>query len=331
MITQKLKQDIVAILENKFEEDVSVRKVAVEKSDQLMKKFDTPEGTYWFYQKRNLRSNDKDKIYYLLDNRGNSIKTWKNSDLDSIKNDLKKLLRLSEGVLDEDLRSMAIGAAGLGLGAIGAYQMMDKEPPKEPTPQVSQVQQGDIKKPELKAPVAKKNVLSGAIDSLSEMEKYFVKKAIQNGIEGVELVAFLAQVAHETGNFSSMVEQGPKKYFRRYELKWNPQTAKILGNVKPGDGERFKGRSFVQLTGRDNYRRAGQALGLPLEQKPHLLENPSVGFKASLWYWNTRVKSKTDNFEDIEQVTKLINGGLNGLEDRKQKFEKYLSLLEPSK
>lgn len=264
MITQKLKQDIVAILENKFEEEV----------------------------------------------------------------------------LDEDLRSTAIVAAGLGLGAVGAYQTLDKEPPKEPTPQVRQVQQGDIKKPAIKAPaakpaikapVAKKNVLSGAIDSLSEMEKYFVKKAIQSGIEGVELVAFLAQVAHETGNFSSMVEQGPKKYFRRYELKWNPRTAKILGNVKPGDGERFKGRSFVQLTGRDNYRRAGKALGLPLEQKPHLLENPSVGFKASLWYWNTRVKSKTNNFEDIEQVTKLINGGLNGLEDRKRKFEKYLSLLEPSK
>lgn len=248
------------------------------------------------------------------------------------------IVAILENKIEEDFRSMAIGAAGLGLGAIGAYQMVDKEPPKEPTPQVRQVQQGDIKKPELKAPepelkapVAKKNVLSGAIDSLSEMEKYFVEKAIQNGIEGVELVAFLAQVAHETGNFSSMVEQGPKKYFRRYELKWNPQTAKILGNVKPGDGERFKGRSFVQLTGRDNYRRAGRALGLPLEQKPHLLENPSVGFKASLWYWNTRVKSKTNNFEDIERVTKLINGGLNGLEDRKRKFEKYLSLLEPSK
>lgn len=331
MITEKLKQDIVAILENKVEEDIRVRKVPTEKSDQLMKKFQTDRGTFWLYQKRSLRSNDRDRIYYIVDNRGNSVKEWKNKDLDVIKADLKKLLNLSEETLEEDLRSLAIGAAGIGLGAMGAYHMMDKEAPREPAPQVRNIQQGEIKKPEIKPPAAKKNNLSSAIESLSEMEKYFVKKAVQNGIEGVELVAFLAQVAHETGNFSSMVEQGPKKYFRRYEMKWNPQTARVLGNVKPGDGERYKGRSFVQLTGRDNYKRAGKALGLPLEQKPHLLENPSVGFKASLWYWNTRVKSKTDNFEDIEQVTKLINGGLNGLEDRKQKFEKYLSLLEPSK
>ena len=250
---------------------------------------------------------------------------------EKLKQDIQSILEQEQ--VDESLRSAALGVAGLGLGAIGAYSMMDREPPKEPVPQIRQT---DTKQPQIKAPVAQPkqksgNHLENAIKNLSEMEKYFVKKAIKHGIEGVELVAFLAQVAHETGNFSSMVENGPKKYFRRYEMKHNPATAKILGNVKPGDGERFKGRSFVQLTGRDNYMRAGRALGLPLVEKPQLLENPSIGFKASLWYWETRVKNKIDNFEDVETVTKLINGGTNGLEDRKQKFEKYMSILSAAK
>ena len=250
---------------------------------------------------------------------------------EKLKQDIQSILEQEQ--VDESLRSAALGAVGLGLGAIGAYSAMDREPPKEPAPQIKQT---DTKQPQIKAPIVQPkqksdNHLENAIKNLSEMEKYFVKKAIQHGIEGVELVAFLAQVAHETGNFSSMVENGPKKYFRRYEMKHNPATAKILGNVKPGDGERFKGRSFVQLTGRDNYMRAGRALGLPLVEKPQLLENPSIGFKASLWYWETRVKNKIDNFEDVETVTKLINGGTNGLEDRKQKFEKYMSILSAAK
>ncbi len=250
---------------------------------------------------------------------------------EKLKQDIQSILEQEQ--VDESLRSAALGVAGLGLGAIGAYSMMDREPPKEPVPQIRQT---DTKQPQIKAPVAQPkqksdNHLENAINNLSEMEKYFVKKAIQHGIEGVELVAFLAQVAHETGNFESMVENGQKKYFRRYEMKHNPATAKILGNVKPGDGERFKGRSFVQLTGRDNYMRAGKALGLPLVEKPQLLENPSIGFKASLWYWETRVKNKIDNFEDVETVTKLINGGTTGLEDRKQKFEKYMSILSAAK
>ncbi len=250
---------------------------------------------------------------------------------EKLKQDIQAILE--QELVDESLRSAALGVAGLGLGAIGAYSMMDREPPKEPVPQIRQT---DTKQPQIKAPVAQPkqksdNHLENAINNLSEMEKYFVKKAIQHGIEGVELVAFLAQVAHETGNFESMVENGQKKYFRRYEMKHNPATAKILGNVKPGDGERFKGRSFVQLTGRDNYMRAGKALGLPLVEKPQLLENPSIGFKASLWYWETRVKNKIDNFEDVETVTKLINGGTTGLEDRKQKFEKYMSILSAAK
>lgn len=248
---------------------------------------------------------------------------------DKLYNDILSVM--SEERVDEDLRSMAIGAAGLGLGAIGAYNMMDKEPPTlEPT--TKQVQQGDIKKPELVAPKAKAKapVLQG-LEALSEAEKYIVKKAMQNGLTGMELIAFLSQAAHETGNFKSWVEEGPQKYFNRYERKYNPKTAKILGNVKPGDGVRFKGRGPLQLTGRYNYKAAGEAIGMPLEQKPHLLEDPSVGFKASLWYWKTRVQNKTDNFEDVETVTKLINGGLNGLEDRRNKFERYKSILAAAK
>jgi predicted chitinase/molybdopterin-binding protein len=152
-------------------------------------------------------------------------------------------------------------------------------------------------------------------------EAILTKAARAAGIKDpTELAAFLAQCAHESHDFKSMVEYGGSLDFRKYDPKFAPKKAKALGNKKVGDGARYKGRGYIQLTGRYNYKRAGEALGLPLEAKPELAEKPEVAAKIAVWFWKSRVQPNVDNFNDVRAVTKPINPGLNGLEDRKEAF-----------
>ena len=172
----------------------------------------------------------------------------------------------------------------------------------------------------------------------SPHEKFLTKVAIAAGIKGEELAQFLAQTAHESHNFKSMVEYGGSLDFKKYEPRFvkdkkgkisqvNPK-AKTLGNVKKGDGARYKGRGYIQLTGRYNYKKAGEALGLPLEAKPELVEKPEVAAKVAIWFWQNRVQPKVDDFYDTRASTKPINPGLKGLEDRKEKFVDYKTAMK---
>lgn len=90
--------------------------------------------------------------------------------------------------------------------------------------------------------------------------------------------------------------------------------------------EEDKGRGFLQITGRWNYSAASEALGLPLVQNPTLANNPDVAAKVSIWYWNTFVKPKVTDFTDVEAVTKRINSGLRGLEDRQENFQELMKV-----
>jgi len=159
------------------------------------------------------------------------------------------------------------------------------------------------------------------------------------GIAGNELTQLLAQTAHETMNFTHMVERGSPDYFKRkYE---NPRTAKKLGNKFAGDGERYKGRGFIQLTGRDNYMRAGKAMGMMFvnpyqpndpkfqaaeleaaRNRKQLETDPWLSSKVTIWYWKNRVASRVDDFTDTRAVTKKINPGLKHLDRRHQQFQK---------
>jgi len=147
------------------------------------------------------------------------------------------------------------------------------------------------------------------------------------GIKDAELAAFLSQMAHETMNFRRMEEVGGADTFRKYDPKYAPRKAKILGNTKAGDGERYKGRGFIQLTGRYNYKRAGEALGIPLEKNPELAADPEIAAQVAIWFWKLRVQPRVDNFKDVKAVTKPINPSLNGLADRKDKFQIYKTAL----
>ena len=146
--------------------------------------------------------------------------------------------------------------------------------------------------------------------------------ATASGIRGTELAQFLAQCAHESANFASMEERGSPAYFaKKYEQ--HKKTARILGNKVKGDGERYKGRGYIQLTGRDNYTRAGAALGLPLAQQPDLAARPDVAAKVAVWYWQNRVAPKIKDFSNTGDVTKKINPASKGLQSRQDQFKSY--------
>jgi len=149
------------------------------------------------------------------------------------------------------------------------------------------------------------------------------------GIKGIELAQFMAQTNHESWDFSRLKEKGMGKgYFaKKYDPKYSPKTAKILGNKHVGDGEKYHGRGFIQLTGRDNYRMASQALGIDLLNNPELAERPDVAAKIAIWYWQTRVKPYINNFNDTKAVTQKINPALRGLQDRHAKFIDYKNIL----
>ena len=149
------------------------------------------------------------------------------------------------------------------------------------------------------------------------------------GIKGIELAQFMAQTNHESWDFSRLKEKGMGQgYFaKKYDPKYSPKTAKILGNKHVGDGEKYHGRGFIQLTGRDNYRMASQALGIDLLNDPDLAERPDVAAKIAIWYWKTRVKPYINNFNDTKAVTQKINPALRGLQDRHAKFIDYKNIL----
>jgi predicted chitinase len=226
-----------------------------------------------------------------------------------------------ESIEQEGWKDWVAGAA-IGAASLGAAGDADASVKKDLNkPAIQQV----VKKKEIKPvapPKATEKELSKSVTGNSH-EVYLRKAAEKAGIRGQELVAFLSQCAHETLDFKHMKEIGGSLDFKKYDPRHAPRKAKILGNKHAGDGAKYKGRGYIQLTGRDNYKKAGQALGLPLEQKPELVEKPEIAAKVAVWYWKTRVANNVDSFKDTQDVTKNINPGLKHLDQRKEKQQAF--------
>jgi predicted chitinase len=220
---------------------------------------------------------------------------------------------------------LAAMAAGGGGAAYDAYKASQAE--KEPT---SIVAKADDKKSNFEKGVDRiaKDAVPKHLVTGSPHERFLTKAAVAAGIKGEELAQFLAQTAHESHNFKSMVEYGGSLDFRKYDPKYAPKKAKALGNKKVGDGAKYKGRGYIQLTGRYNYKRAGEALGLPLEAKPEMVETPEVAAQVAVWFWKNRVQPRVDDFGNTPAATKPINSGLKGLQDRKDKFQDFKTAMK---
>lgn len=135
--------------------------------------------------------------------------------------------------------------------------------------------------------------------------------------------AFLAQIGHESGSLVYVKELGGPSYFAKYDGR------KDLGNMQPGDGAKFCGRGLIQVTGRTNYRSVSQALfgDERLLFSPELLEKPEWAAKSAVWFWTTRNLNALADADRFTDLTKKINGGTNGLEDRKARYRLALSVL----
>lgn len=133
---------------------------------------------------------------------------------------------------------------------------------------------------------------------------------------------WLAQVAHESGGFRYMNEiWGPTEAQKGYEGR------KDLGNVMKGDGRLFAGRGILQLTGRANYETYANKLGLDLVDHPEIAAMPSISVMIAARYWKDRWLNTMADADDIEGITRRVNGGLNGLADRKEWLAKAKALL----
>ena len=151
------------------------------------------------------------------------------------------------------------------------------------------------------------------------MEEYEINTRLR-------VAAFLAQLAHESGEFRYMEEiWGPTEAQRRYEPP--SSLAAKLGNTERGDGKRFKGRGPIQITGRFNYARYGSLLGVDLIANPELAATPQIAFSIAGLYWKRNGLNELADNDDIVTITKRIKGGTNGLTDRRAYYKRAKDVL----
>ena len=124
--------------------------------------------------------------------------------------------------------------------------------------------------------------------------------------------SFLSQVGHESGQL---------RYVRELASGAAYEGRKDLGNTQPGDGERYRGRGLIQITGRANYTAAMMALDVDIVEHPELLETPILACRSAAWFWKSHGLNELADAGDQVKVTKRINGGTNGLAERLALFE----------
>ncbi|AWY43867.1 glycoside hydrolase family 19 protein [Pseudomonas putida] len=143
----------------------------------------------------------------------------------------------------------------------------------------------------------------------------------------LRMAAFIAQVGHESGQFNYVRELGGDQYLSRYDTG---QLAARLGNTPEadGDGQKCRGRGLIQITGHDNYQACSKALfgDDRLLRSPGLLEDAEWACKSAAWFWHSRNLNALDARE-FNQITRRINGGLNGLAERLAFYKSALRVL----
>jgi len=162
------------------------------------------------------------------------------------------------------------------------------------------------------------------------------------------LAYFLAQCAHESAEFTALKEnlnysaEGLLKTFKKYFTTASAQVysrkpeqianlvyANRMGNSdeKSGDGYKYRGRGLIQLTGKQSYEKFAEHCKCTAQEAAKHLETKSGAVQSAAWFWKTNDLNKYADLDDITTMTKRINGGVNGLDDRKLHYEKYKAIL----
>lgn len=195
------------------------------------------------------------------------------------------------------LGTMAAGAAGLaGLAPDDSQAKSTDKPHAKP----QAIPKSDVStQDKAKGTIGPQNYTPSFLYGL------LLSTARENGITNpVELSQLMAQVDHETGHFKKFGEEKPRdqviKHYRH-----------VMGNRGAGDAEKYTGRGYIQLTGRDNYELASKnVLGdrRTLIHEPSMASNPVVAADIAIWYWKNYVQNQVKNFSDTAAVTRAING-----------------------
>lgn len=189
---------------------------------------------------------------------------------------------------------------------------------------------------------------------MMDRESQLAILAYQAGIRHpLELANFMAQVGHESNGLSALEEgfrysrgiehipvrsawrEGREALEAAHKLAMQDKPEALaelmyggrLGNDMPGDGWKYRGRGYIQLTGRTNYVTAGEELGIDLADHPDLAAQPETASRIAIWYWQTRVPVSA--LQDCKAATLAINGGFNGLDDRQARFASWVARLTP--
>ncbi|CAB4173775.1 COG3179 Predicted chitinase [uncultured Caudovirales phage] len=163
------------------------------------------------------------------------------------------------------------------------------------------------------------------------------------------VAAFLAQCAHESGGFKALKEnlnyrweslrkvfpkyfpddETAKEYAHNQEAIANCVYANRMGNgdEDSGDGFRYCGRGLIQLTGKNNYQKFAESLNMEVEEVPEFLSTFEGAVQSACWFWEANDLNTLADKQDIKAMTKRINGGYIGLEDRIKHYEEALEIL----
>ena len=160
------------------------------------------------------------------------------------------------------------------------------------------------------------------------------------------VAAFIAQIGHESGHLVRLVENlnysadalrriWPSRFnaelastaARKPEQIANIAYGKRMGNTEQGDGWKYRGRGLIQITGKNNYRACGEALGLDLIAQPELLEKPQHACMSAAWFWATNGLNTLVDAGKFDAITQRINGGQNRAADRQALYAKALKVL----
>ena len=130
--------------------------------------------------------------------------------------------------------------------------------------------------------------------------------------------AFIATIIWESGSF---------KYTREIASGKAYEGRKDLGNIYKGDGERFRGRGLIMVTGRTNYEQVSKALNIDFVANPEILERPEWAVRSACWWWNSRDLNAIADAGDFRKVTRIVNGGYTHLKEREFYYKKALEIL----
>ena len=202
-----------------------------------------------------------------------------------------------------------------------------------------------------------KEMLSSMISN-SESDEWFDALSMLPDFDidtPARVAGFIAQCAHESGDFKRLEEnlnyseKALNSVFSRYfgagkrdaaEYARNPEkianyvymdeyrsSRGALGNTEPGDGWRFRGRGLKQLTGRNNYNAFASDIGMSAEEAAEYLETKKGAVHSACWFWQKNNLNRYADNNDIVGMTKKINGGTIGLEDRTNRYKKAMAVM----